>query len=75
MNSASSVPGPGGPAWFKSSYSSEQGGACLEVAASAAHVLVRDSKDPEAGALAHSPAAWAAFTARVPGTSEHAHRR
>jgi hypothetical protein len=32
-------------AWFKSSYSSNEGGACLEVAATECAVHVRDSKD------------------------------
>ena len=49
--------------WFKSSYSSEQGGACLEVAATAYTVHVRDSKTPQTGApaLSVTPAAWNAF--------------
>jgi hypothetical protein len=32
-------------AWFKSSYSSNEGGACVEVAATEQAVHVRDSKD------------------------------
>ena len=49
--------------WFKSSYSSGEGGQCLEVALTPATVHIRDSKlRPEAGAhLTVSPTAWAAF--------------
>ncbi|MGW4160582.1 DUF397 domain-containing protein [Streptomyces sp. NPDC004788] len=47
--------------WFKSSYSSEQGGNCVEVAACSHTVHVRDSKDTTIPSIAVSPAAWAAF--------------
>ncbi|MEV7022126.1 DUF397 domain-containing protein [Kitasatospora sp. NPDC093558] len=47
--------------WFKSSYSTTDGGECVEVAAVPAAVLVRDSKDKAGPALAFSPDAWAAF--------------
>ncbi|MFE3142430.1 DUF397 domain-containing protein [Streptomyces scopuliridis] len=59
--------------WFKSSYSTEQGGACLEVAydwRKSSHstdegdaVHVRDSKNPTGPTLTLAPTAWAAFTA------------
>ncbi|MEU8700558.1 Scr1 family TA system antitoxin-like transcriptional regulator [Streptomyces sp. NPDC048680] len=45
--------------------SSEQVGACVEVAAHPRAVHVRDSKDPEGPALALAPATWAAFTGHV----------
>ncbi|MGH3200557.1 MAG: DUF397 domain-containing protein [Streptosporangiaceae bacterium] len=51
-------------AWRKSSYSGNNGGACIEVAAARA-VAVRDSKDPDGPVLAFGPQAWATFTARV----------
>jgi hypothetical protein len=51
-------------AWRKSSYSGNNGGACIEVAAARA-VAIRDSKDPAGPALAFGQQAWAAFTARV----------
>jgi hypothetical protein len=35
------------PAWRKSSYSSSNGGACLELADLGATVGIRDSKDPD----------------------------
>lgn len=47
--------------WFKSSYSSGEGGACVEVAASRAAVRVRDSKDKQGPQLAFTPSEWASF--------------
>ncbi|RKN39190.1 DUF397 domain-containing protein [Streptomyces hoynatensis] len=49
-------------AWFKSSYSGDEGGNCLEVVACKDTVRVRDSKDPEGPHLAIRPATWAEFT-------------
>lgn len=48
-------------AWFKSSYSSGEGGECVEVAASSAAVHVRDSKDRQGPQFAFTPAEWASF--------------
>ncbi|MCZ4120646.1 DUF397 domain-containing protein [Streptomyces sp. H39-S7] len=50
-------------AWFKSSYSNAEGGACVEVATCPATIHVRDSKDPAGPQLSFAPAAWAAFVA------------
>ncbi|MFJ8435318.1 DUF397 domain-containing protein [Kitasatospora sp. NPDC094019] len=47
--------------WFKSSYSSGDGGECVEVAEATSAVLVRDSKDKPGPHLTFSPAAWEAF--------------
>ncbi|MFJ7244096.1 DUF397 domain-containing protein [Kitasatospora sp. NPDC098652] len=47
--------------WFKSSYSSNEGGACVEVAEAPGTVHVRDSKDKSGPQLAFEPAAWQAF--------------
>lgn len=47
--------------WFKSSYSTEDGPACVEVAAAPGSVHVRDSKDKDGPQLAFSPDEWAAF--------------
>ncbi|MEV1051467.1 DUF397 domain-containing protein [Streptomyces sp. NPDC049887] len=47
--------------WRTSSYSSEEGGECVEVATSPATVHVRDSKDTTRAALAVAPTAWTAF--------------
>ncbi|MGW7449093.1 DUF397 domain-containing protein [Kitasatospora sp. NPDC054795] len=49
------------PAWFKSSYSGNEGGACIEVAGTPDVVHVRDSKDKSGPQLAFEPTAWAAF--------------
>ncbi|GAA2457474.1 DUF397 domain-containing protein [Streptomyces macrosporus] len=52
-------------AWFKSSYSDGEGGACVEVAAGPGTVHVRDSKDRQGPRLAIAPAQWAAFVSHV----------
>jgi hypothetical protein len=55
------------PRWFKSSYS-DNGGACVEVAAvmdGSGVVPVRDSKDPSGPALTFTADAWAAFVSGV----------
>ncbi len=56
--------------WRKSSSSSGNGGACVEVAVVAGAtegggrvIAVRDSKDPGGPALIFTPAEWIAFTA------------
>lgn len=48
-------------AWRKSSYSSEEGGECVEVAPLPGSVYVRDSKDTTRAALAVNPTAWTKF--------------
>jgi len=50
--------------WRKSSRSGNNGGQCVEVAASA-RVLVRDSKNPDGKRLAFTPQAWREFAKRV----------
>jgi hypothetical protein len=50
--------------WFKSSYSDDGGGACVEVAIQpGAAVHIRDSKDPYGPSLAFAPTEWSAFLA------------
>lgn len=51
--------------WFKSTYSGDEGGQCVEIAACPHTIHIRDSKTPEATAptLAVAPATWTAFTA------------
>lgn len=52
--------------WRKSTYSNGTGGACVEVARNLpAVVAVRDSKAPEAGALAFPQCSWRTFIAAV----------
>ncbi|MER6494771.1 DUF397 domain-containing protein [Streptomyces griseorubiginosus] len=48
--------------WFKSTYSSSEGGACLEVAVSPQAIHIRDSKRPEGTTLQVSPTTWTTFT-------------
>jgi hypothetical protein len=53
--------------WRTSSYSSGNGGQCIQVAHSLpdAIVAVRDSKDPQGPSLAFTPGNWQAFTDQV----------
>ncbi|WP_405771023.1 DUF397 domain-containing protein [Streptomyces sp. NBC_01538] len=54
------------PAWRKSSYSNQDGGDCVEFADNLpAIVPVRDSKDPDRGALVVEAGAWSAFVGAV----------
>ncbi|WP_093797969.1 DUF397 domain-containing protein [Streptomyces sp. Wb2n-11] len=48
-------------AWSKSSYSSNEGGECVEVAVCAGAVHVRDSKDPASAQLTVAGASWTDF--------------
>ncbi|MFB7406294.1 DUF397 domain-containing protein [Streptomyces sp. NPDC056202] len=52
-------------AWFKSSYSTGDGGNCIEVATAPSTVHVRDSKRPEGPQLTLAPATWTEFLARL----------
>jgi hypothetical protein len=52
-----------GACWRKSSYSGNNGGNCVEVAALPGAVAVRDSKDPDGGMLVLSSQEWRAFLA------------
>jgi Domain of unknown function (DUF397) len=53
-----------GATWRKASYSTGNGGACVEVASNLpGTVAVRDSKDPAGPALLCTPGAWDAFGA------------
>jgi hypothetical protein len=55
-------------AWRKSSYSGGNGGDCVEVAVLAdARRAVRDSKDPDGGALVFDSGDWMAFIKRMKG--------
>jgi hypothetical protein len=49
--------------WRKSSYSSDQGGECVEIATRSDHaaVAVRDSKVPASPVLTLTPAAFTTF--------------
>ncbi|BBC35745.1 hypothetical protein SGFS_070390 [Streptomyces graminofaciens] len=47
--------------WFKSSYSSGEGGECVEIAALPHTIHIRDSKNPTGPHVTLSPTAWSAF--------------
>ncbi|MGH3888610.1 MAG: DUF397 domain-containing protein [Pseudonocardiaceae bacterium] len=52
--------------WRRSTYSSDQGGNCVEVAdLDDSGRAVRDSKDPTGPALMFTAAQWSVFTAGV----------
>ncbi|MGW1997958.1 DUF397 domain-containing protein [Embleya sp. NPDC001921] len=51
--------------WRKSTYSSNNGGDCVEVADGFAAIPVRDSKAPALGHLTIAPASWLALLNRV----------
>ncbi|MBO4159404.1 MULTISPECIES: DUF397 domain-containing protein [Micromonospora] len=57
-----------GARWRKSSRSSSNGGACVEVADNLpGTVAVRDSKDPHGPALTFTPTSWHTFVAGLTG--------
>jgi hypothetical protein len=51
--------------WRKASYSTGNGGACIEVGTGPGTVAVRDSKDEAGPALVFAPGRWQAFTRAV----------
>jgi hypothetical protein len=55
--------------WRTSSYSGNNGGACIEVADAPRAVLVRDTRDREGPILAFDTEAWRGFAARVKTTA------
>ncbi|MFJ8334709.1 DUF397 domain-containing protein [Streptomyces sp. NPDC094437] len=48
-------------AWFKSSYSTPEGGGCVEIADLNAEVGIRDSKNTAGPAFVVHAGAWSAF--------------
>lgn len=53
--------------WRKSSYSSDQGGNCVEIAETPAIIAIRDSKTPAGPILTIEPAAFSTFLAWTGG--------
>jgi Domain of unknown function (DUF397) len=51
--------------WRKSTYSSTNGGECIQVGTAPRTVAVRDSKDPAGPSLTFAPGRWQAFTRAV----------
>jgi hypothetical protein len=58
--------------WRKSSYSSSNGGNCVEVGTAPRTVTVRDSKNPHGPELAITPQSWRAFTRSLKRESDPA---
>ena len=56
-------------AWRKSSYSGDNGGACIEVGTTGPAVAIRDSKYPASPQLAFAPAIWKTFTNQLKATA------
>ncbi|WP_326768334.1 DUF397 domain-containing protein [Streptomyces sp. NBC_01591] len=63
MNVEESVRAVPESAWFKSSYSSGEGGECVEVANVVGSTHVRDSKNRAGAVLSFDEEQWAAFVA------------
>jgi hypothetical protein len=51
--------------WRKSSYSSANGGNCVEITELPEGIAVRDSKNPDGGVLTFSPESWTALTKAI----------
>jgi Domain of unknown function (DUF397) len=51
--------------WRKSSYTTSNGGNCVEVAGQESRVLVRDTKDRTGPMLRFAPGAWHRFAEQV----------
>ena len=54
-----------GISWRKSSYSGDNGGACVEVGTAGLAVAVRDSQDPDGPLLSFAAEIWTTFAERV----------
>jgi hypothetical protein len=55
--------------WRKSSYSTNGGQSCVEVAGDGA-ILVRDTTDRDGGTLTFGPDAWRRFAATIKGADK-----
>ena len=51
--------------WRKSSFSSAQGGSCVETASSDGVVVVRDTTNRNGGTLSFTADAWKTFTGTI----------
>ena len=51
--------------WAKSSYSTSNGGNCVQARDTGPAVQVRDSKNPDGPVLTFAKAQWAAFTTEI----------
>ena len=57
--------------WRTSTYSSGNGGNCVEVASATGSVAVRDTKDRDGGTLSIPADAWAKFTSSLKNLALH----
>ena len=57
--------------WRKSSYSTSNGGNCVEIGADSHTIAVRDSKNPDRAALAFTRDTWQAFIRRTKAGQRH----
>jgi hypothetical protein len=55
--------------WRKSSFSSANGGSCVELASGSDSILVRDTTNRDGGTLAFNAEAWTAFTGALKTTA------
>ncbi|MFI5749558.1 DUF397 domain-containing protein [Streptomyces sp. NPDC051644] len=62
------VQSPADNSWFKSSYSSNEGGECVEVSITGQAILVRDSKDTSLPHLTLTRTGWTHFVRYATGT-------
>jgi uncharacterized protein DUF397 len=60
---------PTGIQWRKSSYSSDQGGECVEIAEAPATIAVRDSKKTTGPVLTFQPAVFSTFVGWTSATA------
>ena len=63
LTCGSSALASSGIEWRKRTFSTDQGGNCVEVAGFAGQIMVRDSKNPNGPSLTFTVAEWAAFIA------------
>jgi hypothetical protein len=56
--------------WRKSSYSTGNGGNCVEIGQTRPGIAIRDSKDPEGPRLSFGPEVWETFAAKVKTTQK-----
>jgi Domain of unknown function (DUF397) len=56
--------------WRKSSYSTGNGGNCVEIGQARPGIAIRDSKDPKGPRLSFKSEIWEAFAAKVKTTQK-----
>ena len=59
--------------WRKSSYSSSNGGECIEIADHDSRILIRDTKDSQGPILRFTADAWKAFAKKLKSLTGNTH--